>query len=67
MFAFHLFFAVLGAVIKKLWLPACGVVAVVVLITFISGGSPTVATIITVGALVVAAVAATFSALNKPW
>lgn len=66
-FAIRLFFLVLSSVIKKLWLPAVLVIAVVSAITYFSGGSALWAAGITAGIALVAAIIAAVSSINRGW
>lgn len=66
-FVIRLFLLVFGSVVKKLWLPAVAVIAVVALITYLSGGSALWAAGITAGIALVAAVIASISGINRGW
>ncbi len=66
-FAIRLFFLVLSSVIKKLWLPAVLVIAVVSAIAYFSGGSALWAAGITAGIALVAAIIAAVSSINRGW
>ena len=66
-FAIRLFFLVLSSVIKKLWLPAVLVIAVVSAIAYFPGGSALWAAGITAGIALVAAIIAAVSSINRGW
>ncbi len=66
-YAIALFFMVLGSALKKFWLPGVLVIAAVAAIAHLSGGSALWAAGITAVVALVAAVIASFSAINRGW
>lgn len=66
-FAIRLFLLVLGSAVKRFWLPGLAIVAVVALITGLSGGSWLMAGGITLAIELVVGVVASLSALQRPW